>query len=127
MMSMIGDKNRITGSVTPSNGATFKYVFHANGAFEFTVFMQSTMYGCTTSLFQDKRSKYRVSGNEITLSLSKNFWRNHYRRLPASNKEREYYLDAEKYTFRMKTDEYGKSHVCLADAKDETCCKREEQ
>jgi hypothetical protein len=121
MMSTMGDKNRISGAVTPSNGTTFKYVFHPNGSFEFAGYMQSTMYGCTTSLFQDKRGKYRISDNEITLTLSKNFWRNQYSCSPASNKERDYNLDSENYTFRTKTDEYGKTYVCLADAKGETC------
>jgi hypothetical protein len=126
MMSMMGDKNQISGAVTPSNGTSFKYVFHPNGSFEFVGYMQSTMYGCTTSLFQDKRGKYRISGNEITLTLSKNFWRNQYGCSPASNKERDYNLDSENYTFRTKTDEYGKTHVCLTNAKGETCYRREE-
>lgn len=124
--SMLGEKNMTTGAVTSRNGSTFKYVFHANGSFEFVGYMESTMYGCTTSLFNDKRGRYQLSGNQLTLVPSKNFWRNQYSCSPASNKERDYTLERETYTFRTKQDEYGKTLVCLANAKGESCYRRED-
>lgn len=124
--SMLGEKNMTTGVVTSRNGSTYKYVFHANGSFEFIGYMASTMYGCTTSLFNDKRGKYQISGNQITFTPSKNFWRNQYSCSPASNKERDYTLERETYEFRTKQDEYGKMLVCLANAKGESCYRRED-
>ncbi len=124
--SMLGEKNTTTGVVTSRNGSTYKYVFHANGSFEFIGYMASTMYGCTTTLFNDKRGKYQISGNQITLVPSKNFWRNQYSCSPASNKERDYTLERETYEFRTKQDEYGKTLVCLANAKGESCYRRED-
>lgn len=108
------------------NGSTYKYVFHPDGRFEFIGLMASTMYGCTTTLFNDKRGQYQISGSQITLVPSKNFWRNQYSCAPNSNKERDYVLERETYDFRTKTDEYGKTLVCLANAKGEACYRRED-
>jgi hypothetical protein len=108
------------------NGSVFKYVFYGDGRFEITGLMASTMYGCTTTLFNDKRGKYQISGSQITLTPSKNFWRNQYSCAPNSNKERDYTLERETYDFRTKTDEYGKTLVCLANAKGESCFRRED-
>ncbi len=114
------------GTTAFRNGSTYKWVFYADGRFESIGLIASTMYGCTTTLFNDKRGKYEISGTQITLIPSKNFWRNQYSCSPASNKERDYVLDRETYDFRTKTDEYGKTLVCLSNAKGESCYRRED-
>ncbi|HRI04093.1 MAG TPA: hypothetical protein PLL77_10145 [Pyrinomonadaceae bacterium] len=124
-MSMMADRNTVTGATTPSNGNTQKYVFGADGKFAFTGYMQSTQYGCTTALFNDKQGKYTVEGSQITLIPAKNFWRQTNSCSPASNKERNYTLERETYDISAKTDEYGKSFICLANAKGETCYRKE--
>ena len=87
--------------------------------------MNSTVYGCTTSLFNDKRGRYEISGSTITLIPSKNFWRKQNSCAPNSNSEQNYKLDRETFQLSTKTDEYGKSLICLADAKGEACYRRE--
>lgn len=124
-MSMIGDRNTITGSVTPSNGNTQKYQFGADGRFSFVGYLQSTQYGCTTALFNDKQGRYVIDGTQITLIPSKNFWRQTYSCSPASNKERNYTLERETYDVVTKTDEYGKLFICLANEKGESCYRKE--
>ncbi len=124
-MSLLGDRNTVTGSVTPSNGNTQKYQFDADGRFSFIGYLQSTQYGCTTALFNDKQGKYVVDGSQITLIPSKNFWRQTFSCSPASNKERNYTLERETYDISTKTDEYGKSFICLANEKGETCYRKE--
>lgn len=126
-VSMMQDKNLTTGQTTASNGSTFTYKFSANGNFEYIGYMKSTMYGCTTDLFNDKRGKFEVKGDQITFIPSKNYWKNTYSCSPGSNKERNYTLERETYTFSTKTDEYGKDLVCLANAKGESCFRREEK
>ena len=126
-ISMTADVNTVTGSRTPSNGSTFTYQFSADGRFGFVGLMQSTMYGCTTSLFNEKAGKVEVEGNQITFIPSKNFWRNTYSGSPNSNKERDYVSDRETYEWRTKTDEYGKDYICLANAKGESCFRKEEK
>jgi hypothetical protein len=126
-VSMMQDKNLITGQMTASNGSTFTYKFFADGRFEYVGYIKSTMYGCTTDLFNDKRGRYEISGSQITFVPSKNYWKNTYSCSPSSNKERDYVLERETYEFRTKTDEYGKTSICLANAKGESCYQREER
>lgn len=126
-MSMLLERNTVTGSTTPHNGSRFKYVFTADNRFEAIGLMQSTMYGCTTTLFNDKRGTIEVNGSQLTLIPSKNFWRQQNSCAPNSNKERDYTLERETFTWRTKTDEYGKKHICLANAKGETCYRQEER
>ena len=125
--SMMGERNTVTGAVTSSNGSTFKYVFTADGRFEFIGLMNSTMYGCTTSLFNDKRGRYEINGSTLTLTPSKNFWRNQNSCAPNSTKERDYTLERETMQFRLKTDEYGATLICLANDKGESCYRREKE
>jgi len=125
-MSMMADRNTVTGATTPSNGSTFKYVFTADGRFEFVGLLQSTMYGCTTSLFNDKKGRYETDGSTLTLIPSRNFWRQQNGCAPNSTKEREYTLERETFRLRAKPDEYGKQFVCLANDKGETCYRRSE-
>lgn len=124
-MSMIGDRNTVTGAVTPSNGNTQKYVFGADGRFTFVGYLQSTQYGCTTALFNDKQGRYTLEGSTLTLTPSKNFWRQTFSCSPASNKERNYTLERETYDVSTKTDEYGKLYICLANEKGESCYRKE--
>lgn len=125
-MSMMADRNTVTGATTPSNGSTFKYVFTADGRFEFVGLLQSTMYGCTTTLFNEKKGRFETDGQTLTLVPSRNFWRQQNGCAPNSNKEREYTLERETFRLRTKTDEYGKQFVCLANDKGETCYRRAE-
>ncbi len=124
--SLISEKNLSNGAIASRGGSTFKYVFNSNGTFEFIGLANSTMYGCTTSLFNDKRGKYEVNGSTITLVPTKNFWRKQNRCAPNSNSEQNYKLDRETFELRTKTDEYGRSLICLADAKGESCYRKED-
>jgi hypothetical protein len=126
-MSMLQDRNTVTGATTAANGMNLKFVFHPNGRFEFVGYLQSTMYGCKTDLFNDKQGKYEISGTKITLIPSKNYWKNTYSCSPKSNKERNYTLENETYDLKFKTDEYGKFNVCLVNAKGETCYRKEKE
>jgi hypothetical protein len=125
-VSMLGEKNLRNGQVTARNGSTFSYKFFADGRFESIGYISSTMYGCTTDLFNDKRGRVEIAGSKLTLIPSKNYWKNTYSCSPASNKERDYVLDRETYDWRTKTDEYGKTLICLTNAKGESCYRRED-
>jgi hypothetical protein len=124
-LSTTDDVNTVTGARTSSNGNTMKYDFKADGRFAFVGYLQSTMYGCTTALFQDKQGKYSLEGDQLTLTLTKNFWSNTYSCAPRSNKERDYTLGTEVYRVSNKSDEYGKQYICLANEKGESCYRRE--
>lgn len=126
-VSLLQEKNLTTGQVAASNGSLFSYRFFADGRFEFTGYMKSTMYGCTTDLFNDKRGRVWIEGDQITLVPTKNYWKNTYSCSPQSNKQRNYTLEKETYTWRPAEDEYGKRYICLANDRGETCYRREEK
>jgi hypothetical protein len=124
-VSMMSEKNTYTGQITSSNGSVMSYKFFSDGRFEYIGYMKSTMFGCTTDLFNDKRGAVEINGDQITFIPTKNYWKNTYSCSPASNKERNYVLDRETYTLRTKTDEYGKQLICLANEKGESCYRRD--
>ena len=124
-MSTTVERNTVTNATTPSNGSTFKYEFKANGRFSFVGYLESTMYGCVTELFNDKQGSYTLDGGQITLTPTKNFWRNTNSCSAASTKERNYTLESETYDISTKTDEYNKPYICLTNAKGETCYRRD--
>ncbi len=126
-MSMISEVNITTGKSTPSNGSTFTYKFTANGNFEFIGLMNSTMYGCTTSLFNHKTGSVKISGTTLTFIPNKKYWKNTYSCSPKSNKERDYVLEEESYEVSFKQDEYGRRLICLADAQGKESCYREQK
>ena len=124
-MSTTADRNTVTGATTPSNGHTIKYEFRTNGTFSVVGLLQSTLYGCTTALFNDKSGSYEVVGSELKLNPTRNFWRKTNSCAPSSNSERDYVLERESFEIRAKTDEYGKAYICLTNAKGESCYRRE--
>jgi hypothetical protein len=112
-------------SYTPGRSQGFKYIFHPNGTFEFTGLMQFTQYSCTTSYFQDKRGRYAISGNRLTLTLTKNFWRQQNSCAASGNKEINHKLDPETYTFSVRRNKYGKDEVCLNSGEGDSCFERQ--
>ena len=121
-VSMLSEKNLATGQISSRGGSTFKYVFNSDGTFSFIGLMSSTMYGCTTDLFNDKRGRYEISGSNITFIPSKNYWKNTNSCSPSSNKEQNYTLERETYSYRTKVDEYGAALICLAKPRKEEAC-----
>jgi hypothetical protein len=113
-------------SYTPGKAHVFKYVFHPNGTFEFTGLLQTTMFSCTTSIFQDKRGTYTISGNRLALTKSKNFFRKTDSCFSAKNMERDYDLSPETYTISVRRNDYGKDEVCLDSGNGEACYQRQD-
>lgn len=116
----------VTGpkTFTPGRSHVFKYIFHPNGTFEFTGLMQLTQYSCSTTYFQDKRGKYTINGNRLTLTLTKNFWRQHDNCAASNNREVNHKLDPETFTFYVNRNKYGKDQVCLNSGDGDACYER---
>ena len=49
----INEVNTVTGQTKNNRGTTFSYKFAADGTYTFVGYMESTMFGCTTSLFNE--------------------------------------------------------------------------
>jgi hypothetical protein len=111
---------------TPGKSHVFKYVFHPDGTFEFTGLLQTTMFSCTSSIFQDKRGTYAISGNRITLKKTKNFFRRTDSCSASNNMERDYNLDPETYTLSVRRNDSGKDEVCLDSGNGDACYQRQD-
>jgi hypothetical protein len=124
-VSTIGERNVPINSTTARSGNTTRFKFAVDGSFFYIGYLKSTMFGCTTDLFNDKQGKFTLAGSQITLIPSKNFWRSSYSCAPDSTKERDYVVEPESYDLSTKTDEYGKNYICLSNAKGQSCYRRE--
>jgi hypothetical protein len=127
-LGTINEVNTTTGQTKNRRGQMFSYRFAADGSYTFHGYMESTMFGCTTSLFERVTGRYIVDAGAIFLKPSRDVWTNSYSCFPNRNSSQEKPTPAEKsLQFRFKTDEYGKSFICLNDAGVETCYRREEE
>jgi hypothetical protein len=106
-------QNNPGGPSTGGRSHYFQYKFHPDGTFEYTGIMQMTSYNCTSTYFNDKRGRYSISGDRLTLTLTKNFWRQQNSCSPSATKEQNYKLDPETFTFNVKRNDRGKPAVCL--------------
>ncbi len=124
-LGMINEVNTVTGQTKNRRGQTFSYKFAADGTYTFVGYMESTMFGCTTSLFNEINGRYMVDGTTIFLNPSRDLWRNMYSCFPNSNRSETKTPTKKSLEFGFKTDEYGKNFICLNDAGVETCYRRE--
>ena len=125
-VSLLQYQDTITGSSTPANGSSFSYKFKPNGTFEFAGLMNSTMYNCTTSLFNYKAGVAKVEGNELKLIPSKDNWKNQFSCYPNKNSEKEGKMEEETYTWEIKQDG-DREMLCLTGSSgNESCFQKEE-
>ena len=126
--SILQEKNMTTGAIASSYGSSIGYVISADGTFRYAGLMKSTMYGCTTTLWNDRRGSVTVAGDKITFSPSKDYWFNSNSCAPSSNKEQNKPLQAKTFEFEVG-DVKGRTTLCMrevgkTDPKDILCYPR---
>ncbi len=126
-VGMINEVNTVTGQTKNNRGQLFSYKFDADGTYTFVGYMESTMFGCTTALFNEIKGRYTVEGSTILLNPSRDFWKNTYSCFPNSNKSQTKTPTNKSLEFGFKKDQYGKDFICLSDAGVETCYRREKE
>ncbi|HKV32904.1 MAG TPA: hypothetical protein VJP89_01140, partial [Pyrinomonadaceae bacterium] len=57
-LGMINEVNTVTGQTKNRRGQMFSYTFAADGTYTFVGYMESTMFGCTTGLFNEINGRY---------------------------------------------------------------------
>ena len=107
-VGMINEVNTVTGQTKNNRGQLFSYKFAADGTYTFVGYMESTMFGCTTALFNEINGNYTVEGSTIYLNPSRDFWKNTYSCFPNSNRSQTKIPTKKSVEFGFKTDEYGK-------------------
>ena len=121
----ISYQNRVTGSTRPGRSSIFMYKFHPNGTYEFTGYMELTMYNCTTTLFNNITGRYSVDGSTINLNPSRDFWKNTNSCAASGNKQTTKTPTRKSLEFEVRDDEYGSRLLCLSEGGSDTCYKRE--
>ena len=110
--SILAEQNRITGEITSRYGSSIGYTFEADGTFRYAGLIKSTMYSCTTTLWNDRRGSYTVSGDVITFKHTKDYWLNMNSCFKSSNKETNKPLVTTKYNYEIGSKE-GRSMLCM--------------
>ena len=122
----ISYQNRVTGATRPGRGSIFTYKFNADGTFEYVGYLEMTMYSCTTTLFNNTRGRYSISGSTLTLNLNKDHWKTTNSCAASGNKTENRPAKRQTMTFVFKNDDYGKQQLCLTTENGESCFSREQ-
>lgn len=120
-------QNRATGATKPGRGSHFSYKFHANGTYEYVGYMESTMYNCTTTLFNQINGKYKVGDGSIQLDSTRDFWKSTNSCAASGNKQQTKPVKKMTVTFDIRTDDYGATLLCITEKEGETCYRKEKQ
>ena len=123
--SILQEKNMTTGSVASRYGSSLGYEIKADGTFQYAGLIKSTMYGCTTTLWNDRRGKISIEGDVITFTPVKDYWLNTNSCYPSANKEQNKALEAKSYNFEVG-EKNGRTWLCMrevgkTDVKDISC------
>lgn len=124
-VGMIQYQNSTTGATKPGRGSVFSYKFLANGSYEFIGYMETTMYNCTTTLFNEVKGKYAVDGTTVTLNPARDFWKSTNSCYASGNKQQLKTPQESVYEIEFRKDDYGNRLLCLTNDKGESCFKRE--
>jgi hypothetical protein len=126
--SILQEKNTFTGAVASRYGSSIGYTFEPDGTFRFAGLMKSTMYGCTTTLWNDRRGSYSVEGDVITMRMTKDYWFNNNSCSASSTKEQNKPLVTKTYNYEIGVRE-GRTWLCMRETgktskEDITCFPR---
>jgi hypothetical protein len=61
-LSSINYRDRTTGTFAPPSGSIFTYAISADGTYEYSGYMQSSMYSCTIVVFRWQRGTLTATG-----------------------------------------------------------------
>ena len=124
-LGMISYQNTITGSSRPGRGTTMQYKFLPGGRFEYNGYLETTMYNCTTTLFNPVAGTYGVEGSRLTITPKTSKWQQTNNCASSMNKTQPGKLDPETYTFRFSNEQGGR-RLCLTSSKGNEVCYRAE-
>ena len=110
--SILNEQNMTTGAISSRYGSSIGYVIEADGTFRYAGLIKSTLYGCTTTLWNDRRGKISVTGDTITFTPTKDYWLNTNSCAPASNKEQNKPLEAKAFNYEIG-ERNGKTWLCM--------------
>ncbi|HEX8267730.1 MAG TPA: hypothetical protein VF596_20185 [Pyrinomonadaceae bacterium] len=110
--SILQEKNMSSGAVASKYGSSIGYVINSDGTFRYAGLIKSTMYGCTTTLWNDRRGVVSVEGDTITFTPNKDYWLSTNSCYPSANKEQNKALEAKTFNYEVGKKE-GKTWLCM--------------
>ena len=110
--SILAEQNQITGAITSRYGSTIGYTFESDGTFRYAGLIKSTMYNCTTTLWNDRRGSYSIAGDVITFRHTNDYWLNTNSCSKSSTKETNKPLVTTKFNFEIGERE-GRTWLCM--------------
>lgn len=110
--SILSEQNMTTGSVSSRYGSSIGYTIESDGTFRYAGLIKSTIYNCTTTLWNDRRGKISVSGDVITLTTSKDYWFNSNSCSSSAPKEENKPLKAKSYNYAI-AEKNNKPWLCM--------------
>ena len=125
-IGMISYQNSVTGASRPGRGLTMQYKFLPGGRFEYNGYMETTMYNCTTTLFNPVAGTYTVEGDRLNIFPKTSKWQQTNNCASSMNKTQPGKLDPETYTFRFTGEQGGRRRLCLTSSKGNEVCYRAE-
>lgn len=120
-------QNRTTGAIKTGRGSHFSYKFHANGTYEYVGYMESTLYNCTTTLFNQINGKYTFGDKTIQLDATKDLWKSTNSCAASGNKQKTKPVQKMTVTFDIRADPDGTTLLCITEKTGETCYRKEKQ
>jgi hypothetical protein len=110
-VSTINYRDRVSGSFAPPSGSIFTYTIAANGTYEYSGYMQSSMYHCTIVVFRWQRGTLAAEGGQlrVTPREGKLYYKDSCR--SGSEKEKAVVDEPARYTFSIETEG---THTVLA-------------
>lgn len=126
-VGMIEYKDRVTDATKPGRGSVFTYKFLANGNYEFVGYMESTMYNCTTALFNQITGKFKLNGSTLELNPARDLWKSTNTCAASGNKQQTKTPVKKSLEVRVSEDQYGNELLCLSDGDGETCYRRDKK
>jgi hypothetical protein len=110
--SFLQEQNMSTGAISSGYGSSIGYVINADGTFRYAGLIKSTLYGCTTTLWNDRRGRVSIEGDRITFTPNKDYWMSANSCYPSADKEKNKELQAATYNFEVG-EKNGKTWLCM--------------
>ena len=114
--SSITYQDRVTGSFAAPTGNINRYVFTADGRYEYAEFHQVSTYGCTTNYFGYEKGEYAIEANRITFTQREHSLEYKATCSPSLNSKKALPLGTSTYFFEIGQGQNGRELV-LTDGK----------
>lgn len=110
-LSTINYRDRYTGRYAPPSGSIFTYKIAADGTFEFSGLLQSSLYSCTITIFRWQRGTLQADGDRLTLTSREG--KSHYKDSCRASSEKEKRDVDPPATYRIRIETEGDHKVLV--------------